>query len=76
MSHDRQVVSRERPGQAVATGPPQQAERFPLDYASWRVHLAAPGSHFEPARSASPRIIHLDTVIRSAVSTSDERRTA
>ena len=76
MSRDRRMVSRERPDWSVATGPPPRAERFPLDYASWRARLAAPGSHFDPAPSASPRIIHLDTVIRSAVSTSDERRTA
>jgi hypothetical protein len=76
MSHERQTVTVDRPHQVAAKGPPRRAERFPLDYASWRAHLAAPGSHFEPAPPASPRIIHLDTVIRSTVSTSDERRTA
>jgi len=76
MSRDRRVDSRERSGPVVATGPPHQAERFPLDYASWRAHLAAPGSHFESSQSASRRIVHFAAATRPAASTNDERRAA
>jgi len=76
MSRDRRVDSRERSGPVVATGPPHQAERFPLDYASWRAHLAAPGSRFEPAESASPRIVHLDAATDPAASADADRHAA
>jgi hypothetical protein len=76
MSRDPRMVTLDRPRQVVATGPPCRAERFPLDYASWRAHLAAPGSRFEAASSASLQIIHLKTVIWSAASAGDQRRTA
>jgi hypothetical protein len=64
------------PGPVGVTGPKRKAERFQLDYATWRAHLAAPGSKFASAPSASPRIIHLDTKPDPAGSASDERRTA
>ncbi len=76
MSRQRRPVARDRPRRAVATDPPQQAERFPLDYASWHAHLAAPGSRFEPARSASRRIVHLDAATRPAASSNEERHAA
>ena len=56
--------------------PSHKTERFALDYASWRAHLAAPGSRFEVASPASPRIIQLETVVWPAASAGDERRTA
>ena len=76
MSRDPRMVMLDRPRQVIAVGPPCRAERFPLDYASWRAHLAAPGSRFEAASSTSPQIIHLETVIWSAASAGDQRRTA
>jgi hypothetical protein len=76
MSRSIGVVKLPDPGPVGMTGPTRKAERFQLDYATWRAHLAAPGSRFESAPSASPRMIHLDTVIRPAGSASDERRTA
>ena len=76
MSRARRPVERERPHQAVATDPPQHAEHFPLDYPSWRAHLAAPGSHFESSQSASRRIVHFAAATRPAASTNDERRAA
>jgi hypothetical protein len=76
MSRNRQKVSCERPGQVGATGPPPPAERFPLDYASWRAHLAAPGSRFESTKSASPDIVLLDAATNQAASTNHERHAA
>jgi hypothetical protein len=76
MSRSIGMVKLPDPGPVGVTGPKRKAERFQLDYATWRDHLAAPGSRFEPASSASPQIIHLDTVVRPAGSASDERRTA
>jgi hypothetical protein len=76
MSRDRRMVSRERPDWSVATGPPPRAERFPLDYASWRAHLAAPDSCFESANSASPSIVHLDAATHPAASTNYEQHAA
>jgi hypothetical protein len=76
MSRNRQMVSRERPDWSVATGPPPQAERFPLDYASWRAHLAAPGSFFESAESPSPSIVHFDAATHLAASTNHEQHAA
>jgi hypothetical protein len=76
MSHNRRPVMFGKPRQDVAKGPPQQAGRFSLDYASWRAHLAAPGSRFETMQSASPRIVHVDAATRQAVSTNDERHAA
>lgn len=76
MSRDRRPVQRDRPRRAVATGPPQQAERFPVDYASWRAHLAVPGSRFESAQPASRRIVHLDAASRPADSANHERHAA
>jgi hypothetical protein len=76
MSRNRQMVSRERTGQVVPTDSPRQTERFPLDYASWRAHLAAPGSRFEPARSTSRRIAHLDAATRAPASAHDQRHAA
>jgi hypothetical protein len=76
MSRDRRVVSRERPRQDVATGQPHQEDRFPLDYASWRAHLAAPGSRFESAQTASRRIVYLDAATHPAASANHERHAA
>jgi hypothetical protein len=47
-----------------------------LDYATWRAHLAAPGSRFESERSTPPRAVQIDAVIRSAESAEPERRAA
>lgn len=70
------MVKRDAPSPVVATGPKRKAERFALDFATWRAHLAAPGSRFEPVPSASPRIVRLNAVSRAAAATEAERRTA
>jgi hypothetical protein len=53
MSRDRRTVLVDRRHQVIAKGPPRRAERFPLDFASWRAHLAAPGSRFEAAQATN-----------------------
>jgi hypothetical protein len=58
------------------TSPVRQSERFVLDYATWRAHIAAPGSRFDSAPSTFPRIIRLDAASRQAAAAADERRTA
>ena len=64
------------PGTIVTTGPRRKAGRFALDFATWRAHLAAPGSTFAAARSASARIVRLDPLIRNTEPAEVERRTA
>jgi hypothetical protein len=60
----------------LSSVPTRKSARFALDYATWRAHIAAPGSRFDAAPTASPRIIHLDAATHPAASTADERRTA
>jgi hypothetical protein len=40
---------------------PIKADRFQLDFATWRAHLAAPGSRFTSTPPAPSVIIRLDT---------------
>jgi hypothetical protein len=54
----------------------RKSARFALDYATWRARIAAPGSRFDSAPEAAPRIVRLETAPRSAASANDERRTA
>jgi hypothetical protein len=64
------------PSRWLASVPSRKSERFALDYATWRAHLAAPGSRFDAAPAASTRIVHLDAAPRPAATADDERRTA
>jgi hypothetical protein len=70
------MIKLDPPGSVRATGPKRRAERFALDYATWRAHLAAPGSRFEPTQAAMPPIVRLDAVSRVAGSVEAERKTA
>jgi hypothetical protein len=54
----------------------RKAKRFTLDYVTWRTHLAAPGSRFEPAQTAERRLIRLDPPGDTAASLEMEKRTA
>jgi hypothetical protein len=65
--------SEDTPATSVAKG---KAKRFSLDYATWRALIAAPGSHFEPARPAELRIVRFDPARHSAASSELEKRTA
>ena len=56
MSDDRSTNWTLRPVAAE-----RKAKRFTLDYGTWRAHIAAPGSRFEPEQTAEPRIIRLDS---------------
>jgi hypothetical protein len=73
---DRQTVTPDAPSPVVATGPSRKPARVTLDFATWRARIAAPGSRFEPAQPASPRIVHLDAASRAAAAVDAERRTA
>jgi hypothetical protein len=63
-------------GRVVSTGPGPATERFALDFANWRGHLASLGSRSESAQSASPQIVHLDAVTPPAAPAGAERRPA
>jgi hypothetical protein len=63
-------------GGVVLSEVTQKAERIVLDFATWRAHLAAPGSTFPPSPWAAPRIIRLDPRTRAMESAEVERRTA
>jgi hypothetical protein len=63
-------------GTSAANAAEGKTKRFTLDYATWRAHIAAPGSHFEPEQTAEPRIIHLDPARYAAASLETEKRTA
>jgi hypothetical protein len=63
-------------GSLLTTDAERTPARFTLDFATWRARIAAPGSRFEPARPASPRIVRLDALSRAAVSEEGERRMA
>jgi hypothetical protein len=70
------MVKSAAPGRAGKTGPTRKGERVTLDFATWRAHLAAPGSTFTPLPSASSRIVRLDPLIRATEPADAERRTA
>ena len=56
--------------------PDSMGTRFTLDFATWRAHLAAPGSRFDSAQPASARIVRLDAVSHTAGAPEAERRIA
>jgi len=64
------------PGRAGRTNPTQKGERVARDFATWRAHLAAPGSTFPPLPSAAARIVRLAPLIRATEPAAAERRTA
>ena len=56
--------------------PDSMGTRFTLDFATWRAHIAAPGSRFDSAQPASARIVRLDSFSRAAGAPGAERRIA
>jgi len=54
----------------------RKATRFTLDYVTWRTHIAAPGSRFEPEQTEEPRITRLDPARFAPASLETEKRTA
>ena len=79
MTDDRslkQIVKLGASGSVGATGPKRKPARVTLDFATWRAHLAAPGSRFELAQPASAQIVRLDTVSHAAGAPEAERHIA
>jgi hypothetical protein len=64
------------PGRAGRTTPTRKGEHVARDFATWRAHLAAPGSTFPPLPSAASRIVRLAPLIRATEPAAAERRTA
>jgi hypothetical protein len=75
MSRNLRRVELDPPGSVVTIGPKKAAPRA-LDFVTWRAYLAAPGSRFDAAPSASQQIVRLMTGSQAAVSSEAERRTA
>jgi hypothetical protein len=65
-----------QPSGATSRTDRRAAGRVHLDYATWWVQLAAPGSRFTPERPAQSRTVRLDAVSRAAASAESERRAA
>ncbi len=76
MSWYSRLVKSAAPGRAGGPDPTRKGERVTLDFATWRAHLAAPGSTFPPSPSASSRIARLDPLPRATEAAEAERRTA
>jgi hypothetical protein len=64
------------PDSISAMGPTRKADRFQLDFETWRAHLAAPGSKFNSTRPLSARVVRLDTVRPPADVAEPDRRAA
>jgi hypothetical protein len=88
MRSHRTVDGKSRPdrrvGQVDSLGPsgpvalPRKPARGTLDFAAWRARIAAPGSRFTPAPTASTsaRIVRFTPPARTAECPTADRRTA
>ena len=76
MSHAIGMVKLPDPGPVSVTGSKRKAAHFQLDYATWRPHLAAPGSRFAPDRAVPSRAGRLDAMSRAVESAELKQRAA
>ncbi|MGH2618428.1 MAG: hypothetical protein ACRDJC_24625 [Thermomicrobiales bacterium] len=65
-----------RPSYDTSRNDKRKADRFHLDFETWRDHLAAPGSRFAPDRAAPSRTVRIDAMSRRVDSAEPERRAA